>query len=350
MEKIETNVPVNERAQDKINELLNELREDGNQNAEIIAVFQKQFSDINTTFDSIMSNIESLHGKSKRIKEIVDVISNIARQTNLLAINATIEAARAGMNGNAFGVVAEEVKRLSMQTSASSITIQEIVSEISAEIDSAKNNVDNIAGSFGNLTFRNISIGKDFNAQTSAVETLVGDMMESIKGKVNTNQMSSNPKQFFEEFQRSVERIVDSFSRTSRNITSLYFWADPSLFGSLKQDEAACGITSVIEQGKVSLDRDLTMKDFKSDNQLMAWYFDTIRARKSLWHSLAYDVHLKKEVLSYTVPLYVSDRLIGVGGADVDFEEYRRMKQDAIFQKINQSIAELSGTAGHRKI
>lgn len=342
MEGFETNGRECERVQDRINQLLDELKGVGEQNAEIITVFQKQFSDINGTFDSIMANIDDLHSKSKHIKEIVDVISNIARQTNLLAMNATIEAARAGVNGKAFSVVAEEVKRLSMQTSASSVKIQEIVGEISAEIDSAKNNVDTIAGSFGNLTFENISVDEDSDSANSAIQKLVGDMMETIKNNIRPENLSSDSKSASAEFQRSIEKIVDSFSRTGRGITSMYFWADPTLFGQLKPDEHTFGITSVIENGKISLDRDLVMKDFRSDNRLMAWYYKTIRVRKALWHSLAYDVHLEKEVLSYTVPLYLGDKLIGVGGADVDYEEFRRMKQDAILKKINQTLAEIS--------
>lgn len=332
-----------QEAREKIRNLLDDLKTAGDQNAQIIDAFQKQFSDINVIFESIMENIEDLHCKSKNIKGIVDVISNIARQTNLLAINATIEAARAGSNGKAFGVVAEEVKRLSTQTSASSVKIQEIVGEISTEIGAAKKNVDEIADSFGNLSFQNISIGEGADASNTAVQKLAGDMIESIRSRVNPGQISSGTKQVMDEFQRAVERIVESFSRDSRNVISMYFWADPALFGFLKPEDHTYGITSVIGQGSVGLDRDLVLKDFKPGNKFMAWYYNTTRARKSMWHSLAYDVHLQKEVLSYTIPLYVNDTLIGVGGADLDFEEYRRMKQDFIFSEISQTINNLTG-------
>lgn len=343
MERLESHGQKDEQIQERIKVLLDELKKDGEQNTEIVTVFQKQFSDINETFDSIMSNIESLHGKSKRIKNIVDVISSIARETNLLAINATIEAARAGINGKAFSVVAEEVKRLSLQTSASSLTIQEIVEEISAEIDSAKKNADNIAESFGNLSFKNISINKDFNAYSLGIQKTAENMAESIRNKTEINRISANPKQFFDEFQRSIEKIVESFSKSSENITSLFFWVNPSLLKHLNPDDPACGITSVIEHGNVTLDRDLKLKDFKRGNKAMAWYYNAVKTKKPAWDCLAYDVHLKKEVISYTVPIYIGDQLIGVGGADIDFEEYCNMKRDMIFQEINLSISKLSG-------
>lgn len=343
MERPESHGQKDEQIQERIKVLLDELKKDGEQNTEIVTVFQEQFSEINETFDSIMSNIEGLHGKSKQIKDIVDVISSIARQTNLLAINATIEAARAGIHGKAFGVVAEEVKRLSRQTSASSLTIQEIVEEISAEIDSAKKNADNIAESFGNLSFENISIDKDFDAYSLGIQKAAENMAESIKEKAEIHRMSANPKQFFDEFQHSVEKIVEGFSKSSKNITSLFFWVNPFLLKHFNPDDPAYGITSMIEHEAVSLDRDLKLKDFKPGSKAMAWYYNAVKAKRPSWDCLAYDVHLKKEVISYTVPLYVGDQLIGVGGADIDFEEYCNMKRDMVFREIDLSISKLSG-------
>lgn len=76
------------------------------------------------------SLIELLGQKSTQIIEIVDVISGIAKQTNMLALNASIEAARAGEAGKGFAVVAEEVHKLALESSQAASHISELVRSI----------------------------------------------------------------------------------------------------------------------------------------------------------------------------------------------------------------------------
>ncbi len=80
---------------------------------------------------SIIRIIEELNLKSKRIDEIINVMKEIANETELLSLNASIEAARSGEAGKGFGVVAEEIKKLSAQSQSSSKEIKKIVKDIS---------------------------------------------------------------------------------------------------------------------------------------------------------------------------------------------------------------------------
>ncbi|MCS3511877.1 methyl-accepting chemotaxis protein [Pseudomonas grimontii] len=108
--------------------------EDGRQQVEqAVSGMSSMVVEINDSTQSVAD----LAGQVREIGKVIDVIRGIADQTNLLALNAAIEAARAGEQGRGFAVVADEVRALAHRTQTSTVDIEKMIGEVQAGADGA---------------------------------------------------------------------------------------------------------------------------------------------------------------------------------------------------------------------
>ena len=140
---VESSVAVSEQIEEttKFSQTTRELAERG------IEVVQQSIGQLNNAVDCVYvtnTKLSELKDFTQQIHEISQSINNIAEQTNLLALNAAIEAARAGEQGRGFAVVADEVRNLASRTSSSSNEITELISQLTTQVDGSTESMQKV--------------------------------------------------------------------------------------------------------------------------------------------------------------------------------------------------------------
>ncbi|MGI2216084.1 methyl-accepting chemotaxis protein [Shewanella baltica] len=173
----------------------------------------EEISALMAQINNAAGNIQSLSEQSKKINNVLSVIGGIAEQTNLLALNAAIEAARAGEQGRGFAVVADEVRNLASRTQSSTLEINEMLSELHKLVALAVKTMEESQQSCVRSVDSSRAISESLGSVTSAV-TAINDMSTQI-ATAATEQSSVT-----EEINRNVfaiQEIVNELLHSSED-------------------------------------------------------------------------------------------------------------------------------------
>ncbi|WP_297895989.1 methyl-accepting chemotaxis protein [Shewanella sp.] len=146
------------------------------------------------------ASLESLNNSVTDVSKIIDVIDNIAEQTNLLALNAAIEAARAGEQGRGFAVVADEVRSLSQRTQVSLNEIVKILQQLTQSNHALGESVDGIAQATSSQKLRAQSLWQ----VAQNVQNQASEMANTAKqGSLNAKEQVD----YLDEFVRTMDNL-----------------------------------------------------------------------------------------------------------------------------------------------
>ncbi len=161
-----------------------------------------------------MGIVRQLNQSIQKIDQIANVIKEIADQTNLLALNAAIEAARAGEQGRGFAVVADEVRKLAERTSTSTQEISGVINSIRTETDSAVSAMSQIEVE--------VKKGADLSQLTGEVLQKIVDAAGKATQSVG-NIVASTKEQAFatEDVSHHLEGIVVVSEQNESNIQNV---------------------------------------------------------------------------------------------------------------------------------
>ena len=192
----------------EIERLLDHSEEVTAENNSSLSVAESGMHEIFSRTDESLKIIKSLSVQSKRISEIVEMIEDISIQTDILAINASIEAAHAGEAGRGFSVVSEEIGVLSARTKNSAGEITSIISQFTTDIASAVSSME-----------------QNFTLTREGMEN-----MELIKGSADklsrsNREISENVgyiTELISQVARSGDEVTNRLADVSENISSNY--------------------------------------------------------------------------------------------------------------------------------
>jgi methyl-accepting chemotaxis protein len=215
---------------------------------------------VRQSFDDIVQIATKVNGfkeKTKTISEIIYIVKGIAKQINLLSLNASIEAAKAGDAGKGFAVVANEVKKLANHTNISTLDIEKNIKELQTDID-------NIASTI-NSTAKQLNTGKQLVEASGESVVEMSKMIDEIN--LSISQIASN----IEVQSSSTELFINNVEGLSSESQTLYNHCNST-------GELLYKISRLVDSVRGRLTRvssSLTLKErlslYETDHVVYAW-------------------------------------------------------------------------------
>jgi len=150
-----------------------EVSEKSQEGSRLVEETSRGMDEIVNAASTVSQSVESLAEKATAIGEIIGVINDIADQTNLLALNAAIEAARAGEHGRGFAVVADEVRKLAERTTTATKEVAETIKGIQTDVSGANENM--------NGATKSVADGKELVEKTSGSLNEIFSAVEAVQ-------------------------------------------------------------------------------------------------------------------------------------------------------------------------
>jgi methyl-accepting chemotaxis protein len=202
-------------------EASNSAREHTINGRQVVQSAAQEMASIAEAISATAASVQNLGESSRGISDIVAVIREIADQTNLLALNAAIEAARAGEAGRGFAVVADEVRKLAERTSQSTQQITLMINTIQQETGAA---VERIVG-VNSQALEGVNLANQADQAVAAIDEQSGEVTVTI-GDIATAtaeqcQASADIAHHIEEISRMAEQNTGAIQQMSTAVREL---------------------------------------------------------------------------------------------------------------------------------
>ena len=167
------------------------------------------------------AEVQGLAEAASKIGEVVNLISDIAEQTNLLALNATIEAARAGEAGKGFAVVASEVKTLASQTAKATEEIAAQIGAIQGAVGGSVEAIKGIGKTIAEISEIATTIASAVEEQGAATQEISRNVQEAAQGTSEVTENISGVNQAAGETGAAAGQVLSAAQELSRQSETL---------------------------------------------------------------------------------------------------------------------------------
>ncbi len=241
--------------------------------------------------------IQELGEAAQQIHRIISSITDIANQTNLLALNAAIEAARAGEQGRGFAVVADEVRKLAERTTSSAEEVNDIIGRLSGKVTQVTATMESVVG--------NVKINKEVSGQTAqTIEDMVANVVETARSNHGISEASREQLEQFGQLQATMETLFGILQESGTKVEATAAIGDNLYEVTERLNRIMAGFTFNSER-MIEPAQNEKRRYPRAHNSLLAHVTHGTRE----FEAVAQDFSLSGIRLSLTEPLRQGDRV-----------------------------------------
>lgn len=166
------------------------------------------------------------------------------------------------------------------------------------------------------------SRGNEYTIHTTKVENTVKELSGLVLGTIDLSK--AKDQKYMNIYGKTLSTLMKSLGNSNTSLVGMYMTFDPKFTDGSKIYEVFYEYDEQKKQSEMLLD-DENLEDFVEDNVDMKWFYAPIKAKSGLWSKPYIDSASKINMISYTMPVYANNELVGVAGIDISFESLKKI-------------------------
>jgi len=223
-------------------------------NADNVKTLQDASEVGRTGLQEVASDIQEIARESEGLLEINSVMANIASQTNLLSMNAAIEAAHAGETGKGFAVVADEIRKLAESSSEQSKTIGTVLKKIKGSIDKIKHSTENVLNKFEAIDSSVRTVAQQEENIRNAMEEQGTGSKQILEGIGRLNEITRQVKDGSNEMHEGAKEVIRESENLDKATTEISLGMNEMATGAEHINSAVNHVNEISGRNREAID------------------------------------------------------------------------------------------------